>query len=206
MAKKSGKDDIDNFHIYNIHFATRTLYIGSIQADENGEAGIDNFTAAQVIKNLYILDNTKEADQPINIILNTPGGDFYHGIGIYDAIRQCKNEVNIVGYGYVMSMGSVIMQAADNRAISENACMMLHYGTNGFGGHSKDFESWANENSRINVDMESIYLERIKQKHPSFTRKKLQKLITFDRFLTAKAALELGLVDKIITSKEDMWK
>jgi ATP-dependent Clp protease, protease subunit len=202
MAKRSGKDDIDNFHIYNLHYASRTIYLGSVQTDaEGGEAGIDSFTAAQVIKNLHILDNTKEADQPINIILNTPGGDYYHGSGIYDAIRNCKNPVHITGYAYVMSMGSIIMQAGDTRSLMESARMMLHYGTNGYAGHSKDFEAWANENKRINNDMENIYLNKIKEKHPTFNRTKLQKLITFDKFLTAKEALDLGLIDTIITGR-----
>lgn len=197
MARKAGNEELGMFHAYNIHIPTRTIYIGSVQnTDDGSEIGIDNVVTAQVIKNLHILDNTKE-EAPIIVYLNTPGGDYYHGMFLYDAISQCKNHITILGGGYIMSMGAIIMQSADDRVMLPNSRMMIHYGTNGFGGHSKDFDSWSEENRRINLDMESILLERIRQKHPKYTRKKLADMIKYDKFLTANQALSLGLIDRI---------
>lgn len=194
------RESIDRFYDYDIHVETRTLYIGSAEASiSEGESGTDAIMAETAIKGLHILDTSAPSgDKPITIIMNNPGGDWYHGMAIYDAIKTCKNHVSILVYGYAMSMGSLILQASDRRVMSENSKMMIHYGYNGFDGHARTFQKVAEEGKKIDEVMENIYLERIRQKHPDFTLAKLRKMCEHDTFLTAKEALELGLIDEII--------
>ena len=94
--------------------------------------------AERAIKALHILDSTAPTgDKPITVIMNNPGGDEYHGMAIYDAIKSCKNHVTIVVFGMAMSMGSIILQAADKRVMSANSRVMIHYGTWGINDHPK---------------------------------------------------------------------
>lgn len=198
---KSILTDITYFQDYNVHIPTRTIYVGSKYSDYEGESGTDSYMAALVIKNLHILDNTKDSDKPITIIMNNPGGDWYSGRAIMDAIETCRNYVTIICYGYCMSMGSVILQAADERIMAPNTRMMIHYGENGYVGHSLNLDKAAEENKRINGEMIDIYLEKIREKHPKYPRKKLTDMLNYDTFLTAQQAVDLGLCDKILESK-----
>lgn len=182
------RDDVDRFFEHGLHVPSRTIYLG-------GESTDRKFAEAAV-KALHLLGRQK--DEPVLILLNNPGGDEYHGLAVYDAIRSCKAHVTIRGFGHVMSMASWIMQAADTREMSANATMMIHYGSWEFDGHAKDSMRWAKEGDRLNKLMEDHYLERIKEKHPKYTRSKLQLLLAHDSFLTAKDAVVLGLADKIV--------
>lgn len=190
------KESIDRFFDYSVHPETRTIYVGSNEVEMNGEeSGTDVKMAEKVIKALHILD---QKDEPIVIILQNPGGDFYAGMAIYDAIKACQSEVTIKVYGQAMSMGSVILQAADHRQLMPNSVVMIHYGFSGMEGHPKTVQKWAKEFQRIDKEMENIYLEKIKEKHPTFTLEDLQKLLQHDTILTAKEAVNLGLADEIL--------
>lgn len=190
------RDDIDKFYDYDLHPGTRTVYMGSVGYDEEVESGTDFQMAERMTKALHILD--AQAERDITVVMNNPGGHWYHGMAIFDAIKGCRSHVTIRATGYVMSMGSVILQAADKRIMTPNARMMIHYGTDAFDGHSKIFKRWAVEADRVNREMEDIYLSKIQAKHPDFTRAKLQKMLNFDTILTAQEAVDLGLADEIL--------
>lgn len=194
------KESIDRFYDYDIHVESRTIYMGSVDNDpEHGESGTDSNMAERVIKGLHILDSAAPAgDRPITILMNNPGGDVYHGIAIYDAVKACKNHITIIVHGHAMSMGSIILQAADHRVMQPNSRMMVHYGTWGHEDHTRNFQKWAEESQRFMDWMESVYLEKIKQKKPNFTKKQLKELCDFDTILTPEEALELGLADEIL--------
>lgn len=195
----SKKDDISAFHDYDLYIPTRTIYMGSLYITEDGDSGVDAHLAERVIKNLHILDNQSErGDKPITIIMNNPGGDWNHGIAIANAISKCKNHVTIIVYGMAMSMGSIILQMADERIVAQDADIMIHYGEDGFYGHPKTLEKWTDHGKRLNKRMEQIYIERIREKNPKYRISSLRKLLNFDTILSAKEAIELGLADKIL--------
>jgi ATP-dependent Clp endopeptidase proteolytic subunit ClpP len=198
--KKIEHNDISHFQDYDIHVPTRTLYMGSLYVDENGaDSGVDAHMAERVIKGLHILDNTSEkGDQPITIIMNNPGGDYYHGMAIYNAIKACKNHITIICYGHAMSMGGIIFQAADERVMAEDASFMMHYGIDGYVGHAKIFEKWAEQAKKGNLRMEQILIDRIREKKPKFRLDKLRKMLDYDTILNPKETLELGLCDRIL--------
>lgn len=198
MSKRLNRDDIDKFHDYSLYAPTRTIYMGSenINDDDFDEAGVNATMAERQIKNLHILDAISE--EPITIILNNPGGDPNHGLAIYDAIRACRSHVTIKVFGYAMSMGSIILQAADERIMSENASQMIHYGTVALDKHAKTAYKIADESKRIDKWMEQMYLAKMKEKNPHFTLARLQRMLDHDTFLTAKQSVEFGLADKIL--------
>ena len=160
---KKGKDDSSTWSWFdqNLDTVTRTIYMGSISKGyDDEESGVDNLMAEYFIKGMHILETTNSKKE-INIIMNNPGGDWYHGMAIYDSIMysQCPTVVKV--YGHAMSMGSVILQAADHRIMMPNSRLMIHYGYDGRYGHSKIFERWSDEGKRTNYQMENIYLDSI---------------------------------------------
>lgn len=163
--------------------------------DTAQEGGTDYRMAEFAIKGLHVLDATVG---DIIIKMNNVGGDEYHGLAIFDAIRRCTNAVTIVGFGCIMSMGAWILQAGDTRSATENATLMVHYGEWGFVGHTFNFERSAKELARINNLMETHMLARIREKHPKYTAAAFRKRFQFDSYLTAQEAVDLGLLDNVL--------
>lgn len=198
--KRFQKDDIDHFLDNDVYLPTRTLWMGSCGDNDGEESGTDYLMAERMIKNLHILDNMAGSNKPITIIMNNIGGDEYHGMAIFDAIKACQNHITIKIYGHAMSMGSIIIHAADEILMSKNSKMLLHYGTASVDSHShaKDTYAAVDDAKKFDKLMEDIYLDKIKVKHPKYTRVQLKKFMAYDKYLSADEALDLGLIDGII--------
>lgn len=190
------KEAAYSFFDYGLHMESRTIYIGSVHVDGEGESGTDASMAERAIKSLFLLDQIP--DKPITIIMNNFGGDWYHGMAIYDAISSCQNYVTMKIFGVAMSMGSIILQAADERILAPNARVMIHHGHMGANDHVKAFNSWAQESKRTTKVMMGIYMTKILEKHPDFKFKKLDEMLNFDTILSAEEAVALGLADKVL--------
>ena len=179
------KESIELFHEHGIYQPTRTFEL-------TGE--VDQSMYLECMKNLHSLDKT---DGPINIVLNSEGGCVTNGMAIFDMIKGCRNYVRIFVCGEASSMGSVILQAADERVISTNSLVMIHMGEHTVSGHPQTTKNWSAYFEKLDKVTEEIYLEKIKQKKPRYRRGDLKKLLTFDTILPAVDALALGLVDRI---------
>lgn len=176
-------DVIARFFDYSVDMRSRTIYMGS-HTDED--------MAEFFLKAIHVLSYS---DDPIHIIMNNEGGDEYHGLAIYDAIATSKSHVTITVYGHTMSMGSWILQAADERIMSPNATMMIHYGLWGREDHVKYYRVHAKECERLSTLMEDTYLEKMPE---GFKRSKLKKMLEDESYITAKGAVALGLADRVL--------
>jgi len=207
VANELKVDDISHFHAHDLHIPTRTLWMGSLSVDEEGnQSGTDIHMAERLVKNLHVLEIASDkAEDPIVILMENPGGNWDAGMTIYDAIHACKNHVTIVCFGEVMSMGSIILQAADERIMAPNSEMMIHYGEDGFFGDPKSFMNWAKRSERLRTKMEDIYLEKMKEKDGSKNRRHIKALLDEDTILTPELAIELGLADKILVNIKDIY-
>ena len=195
------KDDTSIFMEFGFLSTTRTIYVGEVMetTDAAEWAGPTDFRLAdRVLKAMHILEHNLQSRDAITLIVNNPGGDEYHGLAIYDAIKLSKCHITVKVMGHAMSMAGWFMQAADHRAMAPNATFLAHYGTAYFEGHSLDMERWAKENRRLNRLMEKHLLERIHEKHPKTTRAWLEQKIRFDLFLDAHQTVELGLADEVL--------
>lgn len=202
----SKDDELKLFLEYGVNPAIRKIILSSVTSSiESGESGVDSDMWKRLAVGLTVLERwplLEKQDSSIAIEMNNPGGDTYHMFGIYDRIRKSNQHITIEAYGYVMSAGSIIMQAADKRVMSPNATMLLHYGEDGFVGHSKDFQIHAKEGERINAKMERIYLEVMKAKalkdgKKPITLRQLKEKMKFDWFIDAEESVELGLADEV---------
>jgi ATP-dependent Clp protease, protease subunit len=195
MSKRLNRDDIDKLYDYGIYIPTKTL----ITVGDSDEE-----VASNIMKGLHILDSI-QVDTPLTIHLNNCGGDEYHGMAIYDAIKACKSKTIIVGMGNVHSMGSVIFQAANERIMSPNAKQLIHYGTPLLADsdlHAKSQWSWTKECKKFSAWMEQMYLSKIREKNPKFKLKKLQEMLNFDTVLDARESVDYGLADKILGEED----
>lgn len=181
------KDHIDQFHSRGVFLDTKTIV-------EIGDVDEDMFD--RLSKNLHALDSKMGE---ITIKLMSDGGYVSVARGIYDLISECKNYVKVICYGEVASSATIILQAADKRVMAPNSKLMIHVGKNGGGGseHPRNDERLAEQNKIDKEWMEDIYLKKIKEKKPRFTRKKLESMLEFDTYLNPKQALEIGLIDSI---------
>ena len=179
MARTS-KEDLDKWFDNNVDIENRTIYMGSVNKEDGVESGVDSFMTESFIKALHVLE--AKSNDSINILMNNPGGDWYHGMAIFDAIKTSNCYCTIKVYGHAMSMGSLILQAADHKILMPNSRFMIHYGYNGNSGHTKIFEKWADEGKRLNFDMENIYLQSMLDKEEKeghgYLAKKLGEIMT----------------------------
>lgn len=176
--KRRDNDYIWSWFDQNLDMETRTIYMGSVgKTYDDGETGVDNFMAEYVIKGMHLLEQ-KDPEREITILMNNPGGDWYHGMAIYDAISTSSCYITMKVYGHAMSMGSIILQAADRRIMMPNSRFMIHYGYDGKYAHSKIFERWADEGKKVNFEMENIYLDAMMMKVEEMGVDAMNKSIT----------------------------
>ena len=198
----SQSDMIEVYREQGVFIDDRLIILTSHTSEMSGdESGTDVLMWKQFIANLDILYYFDRL-APITVRMNNVGGDWYHGMAIYGAILNSRAPITIQGYGPIMSIGSIIMQAGHRRLIDRNARMMLHYGNHDCSGHPKNVERHAEESKRITAEMEDIYLDQMMKKSPQISReemrKELVKMIEFDYFIDARRVVSLGLADGFI--------
>lgn len=184
-----------HFHDHGVHLPTRTMWIDG-ELNSASEFELTSVSVRRDIKNLHILDTMGTGN--INVIMNCNGGDTILGMAVYDAIKECKNHVIVTVRGKAYSMGSIILQAADERVMASSSVMMIHSGETAYTGAGKAVDNERKLDKAIDAAQELIYLARIKQKKPRFTREQLQKLLEHDTYLTAQEAVDIGLADRVL--------
>ena len=198
--KRISREEIELFYGLNINIKHRVIYFGPASNDTDVEEWmVDDRSASNLMKGLIMLNNINK--KPITIVWLSYGGDWDAGMAIYDLINEIKSPVIFKGYGRCRSMGSIIIQSCDKRYLSVNCTFMIHYGSMAIEGHGKDVQSNVDESKKNDKTMEDIYLSKIKEKHPRYTRERLKELMKYDKFMTSQEAVDLGLADKVIENK-----
>lgn len=157
---------------------------------------VDDNLANRVIAELLYLDSVGNED--INIYINSPGGSVSAGMAIYDTMNFVKSDVSTTSLGIAASMAAFLLSSGKKgkRYILPNADVMIHQPLGGAQGQATDIKI---ASDRI-IDLRKR-LNRILSKNTSQSLKKIEKDTERDNYLSAKEALEYGLVDKIITEK-----
>ena len=199
------------FFDYQVNPRTRTIYLGSHSKDEDeaeAESGPDTgvgwLMAGRLIKAMHVLES--DGDEPITILMNTPGGDWHHGMAIYDELRYHRgSHLTIVAYGYARSMSSIILQAADRRILMPSTTLMLHHGLCTHTGVSGTVIAWADHERDVILPlMYEIYQEGMAWAGKKVSIKKVKKICgDADHLFTATEAVERGLADEIFGPKSE---
>lgn len=153
---------------------------------------INDYVANIVISELLYLDNLNHDN--IYLYINSPGGSITSGMGIYDTMKFIESKVYTIGVGMCASMAAFLLSSGDTRLALENTEIMIHQPLGGAQGQATDIKIAAERIIKLKEKLNQILAKNTKQP--------LEKIYTDterDNFLSAKDALEYGIIDEIIT-------
>ena len=178
-----------SFDIYSRLLNERIIFIGQ---------PIDDDIANLVVAQLIHLESD-DPDKDISVYVNSPGGSLHAGLAIYDAMQYVNPDVQTLCYGMAMSAGSLILTGGTEgkRFSLPNARILIHQPTSGFQGQSTDIEIHAKEVLELRRLLDEIYA-----KHTGQSLEQVHDDMERDRFFSAQEAVDYGLVDQIISTRE----
>jgi ATP-dependent Clp protease protease subunit len=174
------------YDIYSRLLSERIVFLGTPVNDQ-----VANLIIAQL---LHLESEDPEKD--ISLYINSPGGDIYSGLAIYDTMNFIKPDVSTICFGIAMSMGSLLLTggAKGKRLSLPNSRILIHQPSAGFEGQSTDIEIHAREILSIRKRVDQIYAL-----HTGKTEEEVNRDMERDRFFKADEAAEYGLIDRVIT-------
>jgi ATP-dependent Clp protease protease subunit len=174
-----------SFDIYSRLLNDRIVMVGS---------AIDDEVANLVVAQLLHLES-EDPDKDISLYVNSPGGDVYAGLAIYDTLTFVKPDVRTICVGMAMSAAAMILcgGASGKRSALPNSKVMIHQGSAGFRGAPSDIEIHAREVLSTTHRMAEIIALHSKREVEQVLRD-----IDRDRFMTPTEAVDYGLIDEII--------
>jgi ATP-dependent Clp protease, protease subunit len=184
VVERNSRGDRE-YDIYSRLLAERIVFIGTPIFDQ-----VANLVIAQL---LHL--ESDDPDKDISVYINSPGGDVYSGLAIYDTMQFIKPDVTTICFGIAMSMGSLLLTggAKGKRLALPNSRVLIHQPSAGFEGQSTDIEIHAREIIDMRGRIDRIYAlhtgQPVEQVHHDMER---------DRFFKADEAVEYGLIDRVI--------
>ncbi len=178
-----------SFDIYSRLLNDRIVMVGS---------AIDDEVANVVVAQLLHLESD-DPDKDISLYVNSPGGDVYAGLAIYDTMTFVKPDVRTICVGTAMSMGAVLLAAGakGKRSALPNAKILIHQVWTGqFGGQASDVEIRAREVLDLKRRVEAILAD-----HTGQPLDRVSQDTDRDHFMTSAEAVEYGLIDEVLTSR-----
>lgn len=166
---------------------TRTVLISS---------AIDDKLTTRIIQELLMLE--KKAIKPIQMIINSPGGQVNSGMAIYDTMQLLRSPIYTIVAGIAASMGTILAAggAKDYCMITPNSRYMIHQPLlYGVVGKASDLQITAEEIKKTKQQIAEIYAKKTKKK-VSVILQNLEQ----DKWFSAKESVEYGLTDKVIDS------
>ncbi|MDB4490275.1 ATP-dependent Clp protease proteolytic subunit [bacterium] len=192
-------------HDYGIDIEQRVLFLQN-KEDSGENSGVDHRMAQQFLRNIKILESHSE--EPIVIYMQSIGGCWYSGMGIYDAIKNSTCKTVLVAYNQIESMSSIILQAADKRVVMPNCWFMCHYGSSFISGDYLSSQNWAKVD-KVNCDtMVEIYAAKcikgqyFKDREYSLSQVKSylkRKMKDGDWYLNPSEAVSYGFADNVFS-------
>ena len=149
--------------------------------------------ANSIVAQLLFLE-MEDPDAEISMYINSPGGSVTDGMAIYDTMRYIKPKVRTVCLGMAASMGAFLLMAGEPgmRMALPNAEVMIHQPSGGAHGQATDVQLHAQWLMRTKTKMNALMAEMTGQ-----PLERIQQDVERDYFMTAKEALEYGIVDQI---------
>jgi ATP-dependent Clp protease protease subunit len=158
---------------------------------------IDDTVANLVVAQLLFLES-ENPDKEIYLYINSPGGSISAGMAIYDTMQFIKPDVSTLCIGIAASMAAFLLQAGANskRFALPNSTVMIHQPLGGFQGQASDIEIHA---KYILSLRERLY--QLMAQHTGRSVEEIARDSERDNFLTAREALDYGLIDKVLDKR-----
>lgn len=157
-----------------------------------------NDTVANIVVAQLLFLQAEDPDKDISLYINSPGGSITAGMAIYDTMNFIKPAVSTICIGMAASMGAFLLAAGEKgkRFALPNSEVMIHQPLGGAQGQASDIEIAAKRILKMRDHLNRILAERTGQ-----PLERIEKDTDRDNFLSAAAAVEYGLIDKVITSE-----
>jgi len=177
------------YDIYSLLFRERIIFVGT---------PIDDQVANAVVAQLLVLSR-EDPDADIQMYINSPGGQIYSGLAIYDTMKMIPNKISTVAVGVTASFGTVLLAAGTKgkRYALPHATIHMHQPLGGAEGQASDIEIQAREILRLKSRLMNILSESTGQKLEVIERDTDRNF-----YLDAQAAVEYGLVDQVLIPPE----
>lgn len=184
VIEKTGRQE-RAYDIFSLLLKNRIVFVGTPITDQTA-----NLIVAQL---LYLSQEDPEA--PIQMYINSPGGQIYAGLAIYDTMQMIDNPINTVAVGVTASFGTVLLTAGTSgkRYALPHATVHLHQPLGGAQGQATDIEIQANEILRLRKRINEILAH-----HTGHDYDKIKEDTERDYWMSAKEAVDYGLVDEIL--------
>lgn len=138
------------------------------------------------------LAQVRELEGPVNLHLNSPGGDVFDGMAVYAALKRREEPTTVVVDGLAASIASVIALGADKVVMAPKAKMMIHDGWTNAAGNAQDFRKLVELLDSTSNTIASVYNDKAGG-GVDFWRERMQA----ETWYSAEEALEAGLIDEI---------
>ena len=179
-----------SYDVYSRLLMDRIIFLGT---------PINDDVANMIIAQMLFL----EADNPgrdIHLYINSPGGSVSAGLAIYDTMQFLKSPVNTICMGLAASMGAFLLAAgrAGKRSALPHSRLMIHQPSGGASGTASDIEIQAREIIYLRAKMNELMA-----KHTGRPLEQVERDVDRDRFMSAEEAKGYGLIDLVVTSREE---
>lgn len=179
-----------NYDIYSRLLNDRIVFLGE---------PVTRDSANLVIAQLLHLES-QDPDKDISLYIDSPGGDVYAGLGILDTMNFIKPDVSTICVGMAASMGAVLLAAGakGKRLALPNSMVMIHQPSSGVQGQQTDIQIVADETKWIRQHLNELLSD--------YTGQPIEKVnvdTERDNYLRAQEACDYGLVDRVISSRND---
>ena len=173
------------YDIYSLLLKERIIFVGT---------PIDDQVANVIVAQLLFLSR-EDPEKTIQMYINSPGGQIYAGLAIYDTMKMIPNKISTVAVGFSASFGTILLTAGTKgqRHALPHATIHMHQPLGGAQGQASDIEIHAREILRLRSRLNDILVESTGQKLEVIERDTER-----DFFLTAQQAVEYGLVDQVL--------
>ncbi len=181
------------YDIYSRLLKDRIIFLGTAINDE-----IANLLIAQL---LFL--ESEDPDKDINFYVNSPGGIVTAGMAVYDTMGYIKPDIATVCIGQAASMGAVLLAAGTHgkRYSLPNSRILIHQPMGGFQGQASDIAIQAQEIIRMKENLNNILAS-----HTGQPLEKIQTDTDRDFFMSGREAKDYGIVDHVITNRDDLEK
>jgi ATP-dependent Clp protease, protease subunit len=179
------------YDIYSRLLKDRIIFLGTPINDE-----IANLLIAQ-----FLFLESDDPEKDINFYINSPGGVVTAGLAVYDTMKYIKPDVTTVCIGQAASMGAVLLAAGSKgkRYSLPHARILIHQPMGGFQGQASDIAIQAKEILRMKETLNEILVE-----HTGKDIERIQLDTDRDFFMSGLEAKEYGIVDHVITTRDDL--
>jgi ATP-dependent Clp protease, protease subunit len=173
------------YDIYSLLLKERIVFVGTPI-----NAQIANLIVAQL---LYL--NREDDEKEIQMFINSPGGEIYAGLAIYDTMQQITAPISTVAVGVTASFGTVLLAAGSHgrRFALPNATIHMHQPLGGAQGQATDVVIQAEEIVRLKKRLIEVFVT-----HTGKDAATIEKDTDRDVYMTAEKAVEYGLIDGVL--------